>query len=112
MTPIIMGSILALSHAFAVPNFNEVNNPVGQIAYYGSMAENFIDVEQQGSNGYGVDYNWDQRLAVLSPPHYLTPGTNAWTTQSFSVTVGTCSVVWPAVASTCPTTASPGSTVP
>jgi hypothetical protein len=110
--PIIAGSILALSHSFTVPNANEVNQFVGEIDYYGSMAENFIDVEEYGSHGYGVDYNWDPRLAVLSPPAYLTPGTNAWTTQSFSVTVGQCSVVWPTVASTCPTTASSGSTVP
>ena len=110
--PVIMGSILALAHAFAVPNFNEVTIPVGEIDYYGSMAENFIDVEESGNNGYGVDYNWDPRLAVLSPPHYLSPGTPAWVTQSFSVTVGKCSSVWPVDTTTCPTTASPGSTVP
>ena len=110
--PVIMGSILALTHAFAVPNFNEVNQNVGEIDYYGSMAENFIDVEEYGNNGYGVDYNWDPRLAVLSPPHYLTPGTDAWATQSFSVTVGKCSSVWPVDGTTCPTTASAGSSVP
>jgi len=110
--PVLMGSILALTHAFAVPNFNEVNQYIGEIDYYGSMAENFIDVEESGSSGYGVNYNWDPRLAVLSPPHYLSPGTNAWATQSFSVTVGQCSSIWPVDTTTCPTTASAGSTVP
>jgi hypothetical protein len=112
--PVIMGSILALTHAFAVPNFDEVNTFVGEIDYYGSLAENFIDVEQDGFNGpgYGMDYNWDPRLSVLSPPRYLTPGTNSWVTQSFSVTLGQCSSVWPVNSTTCPTTASGGASVP
>jgi hypothetical protein len=118
--PIIMGSMLALTHAFSVPNFKEANiqtnAPIGEIDYWGSLAENFIDIEEQtsgsGAVGYAMNYNWDSRLAVLSPPHYLTPGTSAWATQSFSVTVGKCSVVWPVVTSTCPTTASSGNTAP
>lgn len=109
--PIVMGSILALNHAFSVPNY-EFAPQMGEIDFYGSLSEQFVDIESQSAggsyyNGYGMDYNWDPRLGVLSPPHYLTPGTPSWAVQSFSVTVGKCSTVWPVQSGTAPCDATP-----
>jgi hypothetical protein len=101
--PIIMASILALQHTFSVPNFCSSPGYMGSVDLYGSLGEKYIDVEECGSNGYGVSYTWDSRLSILSPPEFFTPATPSWDTNSFSVTVGQCSVVWPINTSTCPT---------
>ena len=101
--PIIMASILALGHALSVPNFQDSPGYLGSVDFYGSLGEKYIDVEEQGSNGYGVDFTWDTRLSILSPPQFFTPSTPSWVTNSFSVTVGKCSEVWPVNTSQCPT---------
>ncbi|MHB1519298.1 MAG: hypothetical protein ACYCVN_12465 [Acidimicrobiales bacterium] len=102
--PIIMASILALNHTFSVPNYAQSPGYLGTIDFWGSLGEKYIDIEESGyGNGYGMSYNWDPRLSVLSPPDFFTPSTPSWITQSFSVTVGQCSLVWPIPASpTCP----------
>ena len=112
--PIIMGSVLALQHAFSIPNFCSTpsgsagHGAYGDIDLYGSLGEKYIDVEECGNgggtvNGYGVSYTWDSRLSILAPPEFFTPATPSWVTNSFSVTVGVCSAVWPVNSSTCPT---------
>ena len=101
--PIIMASILALGHALSVPNFQDAPGYLGSVDFYGSLGEKYIDVEESGNNGYGVDFTWDTRLSILSPPQFFTPSTPSWVTNSFSVTVGKCSEVWPVNTSACPT---------
>ncbi len=101
--PIIMASILALGHALSVPNFQDSPGYIGSVDFYGSLGEKYIDVEESGNNGYGVDFTWDTRLSILSPPQFFTPSTPSWVTNSFSVTVGKCSEVWPINTSACPT---------
>ena len=100
--PIIMGSLLALGHALSVPNFQDSPSYLGSVDFYGSLGEKYIDVEEYGSVGYGVDFTWDTRLSILSPPEFFTPSTPSWVTNSFSVTVGKCSEVWPINTSACP----------
>jgi hypothetical protein len=115
--PIIEAAILTLNQTFGVTNIGK-NPPkaptaskLGTIAFLGSLAEQYSDIEMVSFNtysgtiniGYGMDYNWDQRLSVISPPSFLSPlGSSFWSEQSSSVTVGTCSLVWPVDASTCP----------
>jgi len=101
--PIVMASILALGHALSVPNFQDSPSYLGTVDFYGSLGEKYIDVEEYGSVGYGVDFTWDTRLSILSPPEFFTPSTPSWITNSFSVTVGKCSEVWPINTSACPT---------
>jgi len=84
--------LLALQHDFAVNNFT-TGVPLGTIANNGSMDQYFADIEGTGStsgliSGYLNDYNWDQRLSILSPPYYLSPGTNAWSVAALTVTAG------------------------
>jgi hypothetical protein len=100
--PIIMASILALGHALSVPNFQASPSYLGNVDFYGSLGEKYIDVEESGSVGYGVDFTWDTRLSILAPPQFFTPATPSWITNSFSVTVGKCSEVWPIDTSKCP----------
>lgn len=80
--------VLALQHDFAVNNFTSGSNQ-GTISLNGSMDQYFADIEGtangQTINGYLNDYNWDQRLAILSPPYFLTPGTKAWAVAGLSV---------------------------
>ena len=92
--------ILALQHDFAVNNFTK-GVPLGTIANNGSMDQYFADIEGTGStsgltSGYLNDYNWDQRLSILSPPYYLSPGTNAWSVAALTVNSGSKSANAPA----------------
>jgi|GEM_PF-1950594 len=108
--PIIEAAILTLNQTFGVTNLGYTSlttSTLGSIAFLGSLAEQYSDIEQVNNGysnvGYGMDYNWDQRLSVISPPSFLTPlGSSYWSEQSSSVTVGTCSLIWPVSASTCP----------
>ncbi len=82
--------VLALQHDFAVNNFSS-GSPQGTIALNGSMDQYFADIEGTASvsnglqSGYLNAYNWDQRLAILSPPYFLTPGTPAWAVAALTV---------------------------
>ncbi len=92
--------VLALQHDFAVNNFTQ-GVPLGTIANNGSMDQYFADIEGQGSasgltSGYLNNYNWDQRLSILSPPYYLSPGTNAWSVAALTVNSGSKSANAPA----------------
>jgi len=109
VSPIIEAAILTLNQTFGVTNLGYTSlttSTLGTIAFLGSLAEQYSDIEQLsggGTVGYGMDYNWDQRLSVVSPPSFLTPlGSSYWSEQSSSVTVGTCSLKWPVDATSCP----------
>jgi hypothetical protein len=90
--PRIDAVVLALQHDFAVNNFT-TGAPLGTIADNGSMDQYFADIEGQANSqgltsGYLNDYNWDQRLSIMSPPYYLSPGTNAWAVAALSISAG------------------------
>jgi hypothetical protein len=97
--PRIDAVMLALQHDFAVDNYQFGAN-LGTIANDGSMDQYFSDIEGQATGngtttGYINNYNWDQRLGILSPPYYLSPGTDAWTVASLSVSSGSKSTYAP-----------------
>ncbi len=52
------------------------------------------------STGYAKNYWWDSRLAYLSPPYYLNPGTSQWGYASFTNVSGSCKMP---TGQTCPT---------
>jgi hypothetical protein len=92
----IDASILGLQQSFIVNNYQD-GGPEGQLNVYGSIQQNARGfVGQFGrngniTNGYGKTYTWDPRLAVYSPPYYLTPGTASWNLDSSSESyTGTC----------------------
>lgn len=93
VNPRIDSVVLALQHDFAVNNFT-TDSPRGTISLDGSMDQYFADIEGTASaqsglqSGYLNVYNWDQRLNILSPPYFLTPGTQAWAVASLSVNNG------------------------
>ncbi len=89
----IDASILALQQSFAV-NSNDARAPggggntvEGALTIYGSIQQNArgpVGTFGGGgiATGYGKDYNFDPRLALYSPPYYLTPGTPSWNLDS------------------------------
>jgi hypothetical protein len=57
------------------------------------MDQYFSDIEgcsgcQGKTTGYINNYDWDQRLGIISPPYYLTPGTSAWEVAALVITAG------------------------
>ncbi len=80
------GSILALQQSFAVNNHG-ASGVEGSLTIYGSIQQNSrgaVGTFSGGAiaTGYGKDYNYDPRLALYSPPYYLTPGTPSWNLDS------------------------------
>ncbi|SHE89615.1 hypothetical protein SAMN02745225_01930 [Ferrithrix thermotolerans DSM 19514] len=87
-TPVIYAAILALNHSFDVQNFWSIP-PSGNLYIFGSISEEYADLEgsfnQTGlTNGYNTIYTYDQRLAYLTPPYFLSPLNAAWLQMSFS----------------------------
>jgi hypothetical protein len=84
---VIDASILGLNQSFIVNNYDTGNNE-GQLTVYGSIQQDargpVAELGNGGSvaNGYGKTYTWDPRLALYSPPYYLTPGTPSWALTS------------------------------
>jgi hypothetical protein len=84
-----------------VNNYQQGGND-GQLYVYGSIQQDARGaVAQLGgggavTSGFGKTYTWDPRLALYSPPFYLTPGTSSWALISSSESyVGTCPEVPP-----------------
>ena len=98
--PRIDAVVLALQHDFTVDNY-QYGNSLGTIYNNGSMDQYFADIEgcsgcQGTTTGYVNNYDWDQRLAIISPPYYLSPGTSAWAVASAVINSGSKSAFAPA----------------
>jgi hypothetical protein len=82
--PVIDAAILALGGSFIVDNFECGNTPLGTLTVWGAIAQDFrgfVGTENGNGNvatGYLKSYNYDTRLATLSPPSFLNPVTD-WT---------------------------------
>ncbi len=91
--PRIDAVALALQHSFTVNNFS-VGQQLGVINVNGVIAEYYVDIDgsSPGGNcgnstgcGYNyLQYNWDNRLDLIAPPYYLSPGTPSWTINAFA----------------------------
>ena len=82
----IDASLLALQQSFIVNNYGDGGYD-GQLTVYGSIQQDArgpvgTSAERERLTGYGKDYKFDPRLALYSPPYYLTPGTASWALNS------------------------------
>jgi hypothetical protein len=84
---IIDASLLGLQQSFIVNNYGD-GGYEGQLTVYGSIQQDArgpvgtIDGQGNVVTGYGKTYTFDPRLALYSPPFYLTPGTASWALSS------------------------------
>lgn len=94
---VVDASILALSQSFGVDNdsagkTSSTGEVEGPLTVYGSIQQNargvvaHLDGNGNVATGYSKTYTWDPRLALYSPPYYLTPGTASWALSSSSET--------------------------
>jgi hypothetical protein len=107
--PVFDAAILALNEQFFVMNWDQasaIGSSPYEITIEGSLSEDWRGPVGTGggssspSTGYFKNYNYDNRLAYLSPPLYLNPGTSAWSLGVISAGTGTC----PTSVSGCSTT--------
>lgn len=77
----IDAAILSLNHSFTVDHYF-CGNPLGTLTVNGAIAQKFRGPVGRGgnsvTNGYVKNYNYDDRLAFRSPPHFLDPVQSAW----------------------------------
>jgi Tfp pilus assembly protein PilX len=85
--PIIYAAILAVKHSFIVDNFDCGAPSLGHLNLYGAVAGLFSNGMSGVINGttlqsgYGYAANYDNRLQVEEPPHFLNPIQAAWYIQ-------------------------------
>ncbi len=85
--PIIYAAILAVKHSFIVDNFDCGSPTLGHLNVYGAVAGLFTNgmtgVISGGTliHGYSYNANYDNRLQVEEPPHFLNPIQAAWYVQ-------------------------------
>lgn len=93
----INAAILTLKHSFAVTNHDQ-GSPLGTLTVNGAIAQEYRgavgthDSNGNVASGYSKNYNYDSRFAWLSPPYYLSPGTQSWGLGSFTASPGKCVV--------------------
>jgi len=79
----IDAAILSLTRSFTV-DYYFCGSPLGDLTVHGAIAQKYRGPVGQGSSGGGIsngylkDYNYDDRLAYRSPPHFLDPVQSAW----------------------------------
>jgi Tfp pilus assembly protein PilX len=85
--PLIYAAILAVKHSFIVDNFDCGAPSLGHLNLYGAVAglfSNGLSGVISGTSlisGYGYAANYDNRLQVSEPPHFLNPIQAAWYIQ-------------------------------
>jgi hypothetical protein len=86
-TPTIYAAILAVKHAVIVDNFDCGSPTIGPLKIYGAVAGLFSDgmtgtfSGTTAVSGYPYDLEYDDRLQVEEPPHFLNPIEASWTIQ-------------------------------
>jgi hypothetical protein len=85
-------AILALNHSFTVDSYF-CGAPLGRLSINGTIAQKFRGPVGRGSggtvvNGYLKDYEYDDRLRLREPPHFLDPVQAAWRIQRYAEQVG------------------------
>jgi hypothetical protein len=84
-TPVnhIDAAMLTFNHTFHAENYWFGPSLGTAMTVYGTIAQRYrgrmAGTPEKGDNaGYGKNYNWDPRLAFLTPSHFLPPGVVAW----------------------------------
>jgi hypothetical protein len=86
-SPTIYAAMLAVKHAVIVDNFNCGEPTLGSLNIYGAVAglyTNGFTGEFSGTSflhGYPYNANYDDRLEVEEPPHFLNPIEASWYVQ-------------------------------
>lgn len=79
--PRIDAAMLSIQHSFIVDHYN-CGATLGTLQVNGAISQKFRGpVGIVGNNGYSKDYNYDDRLRYLAPPHFLDPVESAWHMQ-------------------------------
>ena len=77
--PIIDAAILSTAHSFIVDNF-KCGKHLGELTVWGAIAQFWRGTVGtgggSGGTGYTKNYNYDERLATLQPPDFLTPSSS------------------------------------
>ncbi|MBM3667345.1 MAG: hypothetical protein FJW90_07690 [Actinobacteria bacterium] len=77
----IDAAILAIDHSFIVDHY-DCGAPLGELEVNGAIAQKFRGpVGTTRPTGYIKDYNYDDRLRYLEPPHFFDPVEAAWHIQ-------------------------------
>jgi hypothetical protein len=83
--PRIDAAILSITHSFIVDHY-DCGNPLGTLTVNGAISQKFrgpVGTFSGSStvSGYSKNYNYDDRLRYLEPPHFLDPVQVAWHIQ-------------------------------
>jgi hypothetical protein len=81
----IAAAILAIQHSFIVDHYN-CGSSLGTLTVNGAIGQKFRGAVGTFSgstlvSGYQKNYNYDDRLRYVSPPHFLDPVESAWHIQ-------------------------------
>jgi Tfp pilus assembly protein PilE len=85
--PTIYAAMLAVKHGVIVDNLSCGKPELGQLKVYGAVAGLYTNgysgsnYPPEGFHGYGYNANYDNRLQVEEPPHFLNPVQAAWYVQ-------------------------------
>lgn len=81
----IHAALLAIQHSFIVDHY-DCGSPLGTLTVNGAIGQKFRGAVGTFSgstliSGYQKNYNYDDRLRYVSPPHFLDPVESAWHIQ-------------------------------
>jgi hypothetical protein len=81
----IDAAILAINHSFIVDHY-DCGGPLGTLTLRGDVSQKFRGAVGTFSgsssvSGYTKNYNYDDRLRYMEPPHFLDPVQSAWHIQ-------------------------------
>lgn len=85
----IDAAILAIAHSFIVDHY-DCGGDLGTLTVNGAISQKFRGAVGtfggwSGGTGYDKNYNYDDRLRYISPPHFLDPVQSAWHMQRQSL---------------------------
>jgi hypothetical protein len=88
----IAAAVLALNHSFTVDGYF-CGSPLGTLTVSGTIAQKFRGPVGRGSgstitSGYLKAYQYDDRLRLREPPHFLDPVQASWRIQRYAEQVG------------------------
>ena len=88
----IEAAILALNHSFTVDGYF-CGSPLGTLTVRGTIAQKHRGPVGRGSgatitSGYVKDYEYDDRLRLREPPHFIDPVQASWRIQRYAEQVG------------------------
>ncbi len=81
----IDAAILAIAHSFIVDHY-DCGDDLGTLTVNGAISQKFRGAVGTFGNweqrhGYDKNYNYDDRLRYISPPHFLDPVQSSWHMQ-------------------------------